>query len=187
MCDHLWFCFFFNIHASIYALEGHTGNASPWLPLARRCECQRGFAFPCLLRYLSEVIDISPGNLDSSLCFFQPSISHNGTFIQIDYILGHKINLNKFKCIQVIRSVFAEELNQKSITERSLETNKLLQNPQVKEEFKSQIQMYFKLNVKKKVQHTLSKESYNCHCIHEILVTILKLKAEEIHRKKNYL
>ena len=25
----------------------------------------------------SEVIDISPGNLDSSLCFFQPSISHD--------------------------------------------------------------------------------------------------------------
>ena len=28
---------------------------------------------PCV----SEVIDISPGNLDSSLCFFQPSISHD--------------------------------------------------------------------------------------------------------------
>ena len=26
---------------------------------------------------LSEVIDISPGNLDSSLCFIQPSISHD--------------------------------------------------------------------------------------------------------------
>ena len=26
---------------------------------------------------LSEVIDISPDNLDSNLCFFQPSISHN--------------------------------------------------------------------------------------------------------------
>ena len=26
---------------------------------------------------ISEVIDISPGNLDSSLCFFQPSISHD--------------------------------------------------------------------------------------------------------------
>ena len=26
---------------------------------------------------LSEVIDISPGNLDSSLCFLQPSISHD--------------------------------------------------------------------------------------------------------------
>ena len=26
--------------------------------------------------YISEVIDISPCNLDSSLCFLQPSISH---------------------------------------------------------------------------------------------------------------
>ena len=26
---------------------------------------------------ISEVIDISPGNLDSSLCFFQSSISHD--------------------------------------------------------------------------------------------------------------
>ena len=42
------------------------------------------------------IIDISPGNLDSSLCFFQPSISHDGhiTSWQIDgetvadFILG---------------------------------------------------------------------------------------------------
>ena len=27
--------------------------------------------------WISEVIDISPGNLDPSLCFFQPSISHD--------------------------------------------------------------------------------------------------------------
>ena len=27
-------------------------------------------------RCISEVIDISPGNLDSSLCFFQPGILH---------------------------------------------------------------------------------------------------------------
>ena len=26
---------------------------------------------------ISEAIDISPGNLDSSLCFFQPSVSHD--------------------------------------------------------------------------------------------------------------
>jgi len=26
---------------------------------------------------ISEVVDISPGNLDSSLCFLQPSVSHN--------------------------------------------------------------------------------------------------------------
>ena len=27
--------------------------------------------------WISEVIDISPSNLDSSLCFFQPSVSHD--------------------------------------------------------------------------------------------------------------
>ena len=26
---------------------------------------------------ISEVIDISPSNLDSNLCFFQPSVSHD--------------------------------------------------------------------------------------------------------------
>ena len=26
---------------------------------------------------VSEVVDVSPGNLDSSLCFIQPSISHD--------------------------------------------------------------------------------------------------------------
>ena len=30
---------------------------------------------------MSEVIDISPGNLDSSLCFFQPGISHDVLYI----------------------------------------------------------------------------------------------------------
>ena len=30
---------------------------------------------------ISEVIDISPGNLDSSLCFFQPSVSQAGLFL----------------------------------------------------------------------------------------------------------
>ena len=27
--------------------------------------------------WVSEVMDISPSNLDSSLCFFQPSVSHD--------------------------------------------------------------------------------------------------------------
>ena len=29
------------------------------------------------IKCISEVIDISPGNLDSSLCFLQPSVSHD--------------------------------------------------------------------------------------------------------------
>ena len=32
---------------------------------------------------ISEVIDISPGNLDASLCFFQPSISHDVLCIEV--------------------------------------------------------------------------------------------------------
>ena len=32
---------------------------------------------------ISEVIDISPGNLDSSLCFFQPSVSHYVLCIEV--------------------------------------------------------------------------------------------------------
>ena len=33
---------------------------------------------------VSEVIDISPGNLDSSLCFFQPSVSHDVLCIEVN-------------------------------------------------------------------------------------------------------
>ena len=36
-----------------------------------------------LMAESEEVIDISPGNLDSSLCFFQPSISHDVLCIQV--------------------------------------------------------------------------------------------------------
>ena len=36
--------------------------------------------------FISEVIDISPGNLDSSLCFFQPSVSHDALCILVPRI-----------------------------------------------------------------------------------------------------
>ena len=32
---------------------------------------------------ISEVIDISPGNLDSSVCFIEPSISHDVLCIEV--------------------------------------------------------------------------------------------------------
>ena len=32
---------------------------------------------------ISEIIDISPGNLDSSLCLFQPSVSHDVLCIEV--------------------------------------------------------------------------------------------------------
>ena len=36
---------------------------------------------------LSEVMDISPGNLDSSLCFFQSRVSHNKHFLGNYYLV----------------------------------------------------------------------------------------------------
>ena len=35
------------------------------------------FSHKCGIICISEVLDISPGNLDSNLCFIQPSISHD--------------------------------------------------------------------------------------------------------------
>ena len=35
------------------------------------------FAISVVFTSISEVIDISPSNLDSSLCFIQPSVSHD--------------------------------------------------------------------------------------------------------------
>ena len=37
----------------------------------------------CGVICISEVIDISPGNLDSSLCFFQSSVSHDVLCIEV--------------------------------------------------------------------------------------------------------
>ena len=34
---------------------------------------------------MSEVIDISPCNLDSSSCFFEPSVSHDALHISLDF------------------------------------------------------------------------------------------------------
>ena len=36
-----------------------------------------------LMNVKDEVIDISPSNLDSSLCFFQPSVSHDVLCIEV--------------------------------------------------------------------------------------------------------
>ena len=40
---------------------------------------------------ISEVIDISPGNLDSSLCFLQPSVSHDVLCIYVKYITSPQV------------------------------------------------------------------------------------------------
>ena len=52
--------------------------------------------------------------------------SVHGTFSRIDHILGHKANLNKFRNIEIISSIFSEhngmklEINHRKINEKNL-------------------------------------------------------------------
>ena len=51
-------------------------QAPPSMGFSRQ-EYWSGVPLPSPVICIPEVIDISPGNLDSSLCFIQPSISHD--------------------------------------------------------------------------------------------------------------
>ena len=75
--------------------------------------------------------------------------SAHGIFSRTDYILGHKTNLNKFKSIEIISSIFSDhngiklEINHKKRNENKLTTwrlnNMLLKNQWVNEEIKKEI------------------------------------------------
>ena len=72
--------------------------------------------------------------------------SAHGTFSRIDYILGHKSNLSKFKKIETVSSIFSNhnamrlDINYKKKIVRNTNTwvlsNAFLNNPQVTEEIK---------------------------------------------------
>ena len=81
--------------------------------------------------------------------------SAHGTFSRIDYILGHKTNLNKSKNIETISSIFFDhnvmklESNHWKGNEKKLTTwrlNMLQKNQWVNEEIKQEIKTYLKTN-----------------------------------------
>ena len=82
----------------------------------------------------------------AELIFFS---SAHGTFSRIDHILGHKANLNKFKSLEIISSVFSDhngmkpEINHGKRNEKKLTTwrpnNTLLKNQCVNEEIKKEM------------------------------------------------
>ena len=55
----------FNLYAEYIMRNAGLDEAQAGIKIAGRNIC------------ISEVIDLSPGNLDSSLCFIQPSVSHD--------------------------------------------------------------------------------------------------------------
>ena len=78
--------------------------------------------------------------------------SAHGTFSRLDYILGHKLNLSKFKKIEIVSSIFSDhnvmrlDINYKKKTARTTITWKLnntfLNNQQVTEEVKREIKNF---------------------------------------------
>ena len=82
--------------------------------------------------------------------------SAHGTFSRIDHILGHKLNLSKFKKIEIVSSIFSDDntmrldINYKEKTVRNTNTwrltNTFLNNQWVTEEIKG----YIKKNSRKK-------------------------------------
>ena len=83
--------------------------------------------------------------------------SAHGTFSRIDHILDHKSNLNKFKKIKIVSSIFSDHkalrLNinyKKKKTVRNTNTwrlnNMFLNNQQVIEEIKREIKKFLETN-----------------------------------------
>ena len=75
--------------------------------------------------------------------------SEHGTFSRTDHILGHKTNLNKFKSIEIISSIFSDhngmklETDHRKRNEKEQTTwrlhNKLLKSQWVNKEIKREI------------------------------------------------
>ena len=82
--------------------------------------------------------------------------SAHGTFSRLDHILGHKSNLSKFKKIEIASSIFSNhnamrlDITYKKKTVRNTNTwrlnNTFLNNQQVTEEIKREIQKFLETN-----------------------------------------
>ena len=82
--------------------------------------------------------------------------SAHGTFSRIDHILGHKLNLSKFKKTEIISSIFSGhnamilDINYKKKTVRNTNTwrlnNTILNNQQVTEKIKREIKKFLEAN-----------------------------------------
>ena len=82
--------------------------------------------------------------------------SAHETFSRIDHILGHKSNLNKFKKIEIVSSIFSDhnimrlDISYKKEAVRNTNTwrlnNTFLNNQQVSEEIKREMKKFLETN-----------------------------------------
>ena len=93
--------------------------------------------------------------------------SAHGTFSRIDYILGHKSNLGKFKKMEIISSIFSDhntmrlDINYKKKTVRNTNTNTqrisntFLNNQQVTDEINREIKIFLETNDNENISQNL--------------------------------
>ena len=108
-----------------------------------------------------DLIDIHRTFHPETMNFTFP-LSAYGTLFRIDHILGHKSNLDKFKKIEIIPSIFSDhtalrlDLNYRRKTIKNSNiwrlNNTLLNNQQITEEIKKEIKMCIEMKVKTQLQ-----------------------------------
>ena len=120
-------------------------------------ESKLTFSSPVAIATLDQldIIDIYRTFHSKTMNFTFFSSSH-GTFSRIDHILGHKSNLDKFKKIEIIPSIFSDhnalqlDLNYGRKTTKNSKiwrlNNTLLNNQQITEEIKKEIKICIEMN-----------------------------------------
>ena len=86
-------------------------------------------------------------------------LSAHGTLSRIDHILGHKSNLNKFKKIDIISSIFSTKRceTRYQLQENTWRLNNTLQNnQQVTDEIKREIKTFLETNDNENTTQNLS-------------------------------
>ena len=119
--------------------------------------------------------------------------SAHGTFSRIDHILGHKSNLNKFKKIEIISSIFSNhnamrlDINyKKKRTVRNTNTwrlnNLIINNWLVTEEIKREIKKFLETNDKENTTQNLW-DAAKAVLRGKFIAIQSYLKKQEKHRK----
>ena len=120
--------------------------------------------------------------------------SAHGTFSKRDHILGHKINLSKFKKIEIVSSIFSNHntmrlhINYKKKTVRNTNTwrlnNTFPNNQQLTEEIKREIKTFLEANYNENI--TTQNLWDAAKAVRGKFITIQSyLKKQEKHRIDN--
>ena len=122
--------------------------------------------------------------------------SAHGTFSRMDHILGHKSNLNKFKKMEIVSSIFSDnnamrlDINYKKKAVRNTNTwrlnNTFLNNQQVTEEIQREIKNYLETNNNENMTTQNLWDAEKAVLRGKFIAIQSYLKKQEKHRTENF-